>query len=87
MSSTEQTKGILTDSIGAMMHAEMLADIGILDARLLLEVPVAGFAAKRRTDDQLKRLGDDIVRGRADEAEHRVGGRSFHLTLLEAAMR
>ncbi len=83
--STDQIKGYLTDSIGMMMHAETLSDEGILEARLLLEVPVAGLAAKRRTDDQLGRLSNDVVRGKAHEAEHRVRGRSFHLTLLEAA--
>lgn len=83
--STDQIKGYLTDSIGMMMHAETLSDQGILEARLLLEVPATGLAAKRRTDEQLRRLGDDVVRGRAGEAEHRVRGRSFHLTLLEAA--
>ena len=75
----------LTDSIGMMMHAETLSDEGILEARLLLEVPVAGLAAQRRNDDQLKRLSDDVVRGKASEAEHRSRGRSFHLTMLEAA--
>ena len=83
--STDQIKGFLTDSIGMMMHAETLTDGGILEARLLLEVPVAGLAAKRRSDEQLKRLSDDIVRGKANDAEHRSRGRSFHLTLLEAA--
>ncbi len=83
--STDQIKGYLTDSIGMMMHAETLSDEGILEARLLLEVPVAGLAAQRRNEDQLKRLGDDVVRGKASEAEHRSRGRSFHLTMLEAA--
>jgi GntR family transcriptional regulator, transcriptional repressor for pyruvate dehydrogenase complex len=83
--STDQIKGYLTDSIGMMMHAETLSDEGILEARLLLEVPVAGLAAQRRSDDQLSRLAADVVRGKASEAEHRSRGRSFHLTLLEAA--
>lgn len=83
--STDQIKGYLTDSIGMMMHAETLTDEGILEARLLLEVPVAGLAAKRRTDAQLKRLGDGLVRGKANDDEHRVRGRAFHLTMLEAA--
>lgn len=83
--STDQIKGYLTDSIGMMMHAETLTDEGILEARLLLEVPVAGLAAERRNDDQLRRLANDVVRGKASEAEHRSRGRSFHLTMLEAA--
>lgn len=83
--STDQIKEFLTDSIGLMMHAETLTNEGILEARLLLEVPVARLAAQRRTDEQLKRLGGDVVRGPASEAEHRSRGRSFHLTLLEAA--
>ena len=83
--STDQIKGYLTDSIGLMMHAETLSDDGILEARLLLEVPVAGLAAERRNDDQLRRLANDLVRGKASEAEHRSRGRSFHLTMLEAA--
>lgn len=83
--STDQIKGYLTDSIGMMMHAETLSDQGILEARLLLEVPVAGLAAQRRNDEQLERLAADVVRGKASEAEHRSRGRSFHLTLLEAA--
>ena len=65
--STDQIKGYLTDSIGMMMHAETLSDEGILEARLLLEVPVAGLAAQRRNEDQLKRLADDVVRGKASE--------------------
>lgn len=83
--STEQIREYLTDSIGMMMHAETLTDEGILEARLLLEVPVARLAAKRRNDEQLKRLEGDLVRGRASDAEHRSRGRSFHLTMLEAA--
>ncbi len=83
--STDQIRGFLTDSIGLMMHAETLSDEGILEARLLLEVPVARLAAQRRNDEQLQRLGGDVLRGRASETEHRSRGRSFHLTLLEAA--
>lgn len=83
--STDQIRGFLTDSIGLMMHAETLTEEGILEARLLLEVPVARLAAQRRNAEQLQRLGSDVVRGRASEAEHRSRGRSFHLTLLEAA--
>lgn len=83
--STDQIRGYLTDSIGMMMQAETLTDDGILEARLLLEVPAAGLAAKRRNDDQLLRLSDDVARVKAPEAECRARGRSFHLTLLEAA--
>jgi GntR family transcriptional repressor for pyruvate dehydrogenase complex len=83
--STDRIKGYLTDSIGMMMHADTLSDEGILEARLLLEVPVAGLAAQRRSEEQLRRLGDDVVRGTAPATEHRSRGRSFHLTMLEAA--
>jgi GntR family transcriptional regulator, transcriptional repressor for pyruvate dehydrogenase complex len=75
--SADQIRGFLTDSIGLMMHAETLSDEGILEARLLLEVPVARLAAQRRNAEQLQRLGSDVVRGQASEAEHRSRGRSF----------
>ena len=81
----DQISGYLTDSIGMMMNAETLSSEGILEARLLLEVPVAGLAAKRRNDTQLHRLHTDLVRGKASPAEHHARGRSFHLTLFEAA--
>ncbi len=83
--SADRIKGYLTDSIGMMMHAETLTDEGVLEARLLLEVPVARLAAQRRSDQQLTRLGEDLVSRRASDAERRVRGRSFHLTLFEAA--
>ena len=81
-----QVSDYLESSLGLMSGG----DLGlpeILEARELLEVPVAGLAAARRTDEHLAQIQDLMV---ADHAHRERGAsftenRHFHKAVLAAA--
>lgn len=69
---------------GAGGGAGTVADL--LEVRELLEVPAAGYAARRRTQDQLARLRAALVDPRGEEpTEIYRANRDFHAGLLQAA--
>ena len=78
----------VSESIATMLAAESVSMSELLDARLFLEVPLAGMAARNATADTAKRLQEAI-----DAAEGHTPGTepfndadgTFHRILAEAA--
>jgi GntR family transcriptional regulator, transcriptional repressor for pyruvate dehydrogenase complex len=77
----------LETSFGLLSDSEHLTVDDLLEAREILEVPAAGFAALRRTEDHLDALrscfptrGEDASRAHLFE-----GNLRFHITIVEAA--
>lgn len=74
----------LTTSLAAMVGASDLSVWEMLEARILLEVPAAGIAAKNHTDDHIARL-TSLVPDQVPEIDDLFAvDLAFHQTLLEA---
>jgi GntR family transcriptional repressor for pyruvate dehydrogenase complex len=62
---------ILTDSVASMLSAHNIEIDELLETRMLLEVPLAGLAAQRATDEDIERLQAVLAgaEGHEDEQE------------------
>ncbi|MFA5773864.1 MAG: FadR/GntR family transcriptional regulator [Ilumatobacteraceae bacterium] len=76
----------LEANLGLLSGTHSLTVHDILETRVLLEVPAVGLAAKRRSEQHLKRLRSCIPTARADlDLGHRFEGNlQFHIAILEA---
>src|ERR687892_898906 len=76
----------LEASFGLLSDSEHLTVAHLLEAREILEVPAAGLAAVRRTDEHLTALRSCFpARGDASRAHLFEGNLLFHITIVEAA--
>jgi GntR family transcriptional regulator, transcriptional repressor for pyruvate dehydrogenase complex len=78
----------LSESIALMLSAQTISMSELLDARLSLEVPIAGRAAINASDEHIERLEQAIAEQEGNrpgsEAWNAADGR-FHATLAEAS--
>ncbi|HEX6460566.1 MAG TPA: FadR/GntR family transcriptional regulator [Thermoleophilaceae bacterium] len=77
----------ISDSIAAMISTESVSFCELLEARIVLEVPIAGLAAAAATEDTANTLDDCIARASKAEPGDRVfnaADTSFHETLAKA---
>jgi DNA-binding FadR family transcriptional regulator len=76
----------LEASFGLLSDSEHLTVDHLLEAREILEVPAAGLAAVRRTDEHLTALRSCFpARDEASRAHLFEGNLLFHITIVEAA--
>src|SRR5918992_794221 len=76
----------LEASFGLLSDSEHLTVDHLLEAREILEVPAAGLAAVRRTEEHLAALRSCFpARGDASRAHLFEGNLRFHITIVEAA--
>jgi GntR family transcriptional repressor for pyruvate dehydrogenase complex len=82
--STEDVEEYLRKSLAMLMRSQ-LSPAQILEARYFLEVPAAGVAAERRTDEQIAALRQSIeeLRGDPESANWRANNQ-FHNAILDA---
>ncbi|GAA1559916.1 FadR/GntR family transcriptional regulator [Kribbella lupini] len=82
--STGDVEEYLRKSLSMLMRSQLSAE-QILEARYFLEVPAAGVAAERRTEEQLQILRQSIEDLRADaESTNWRANNQFHNALLDA---
>jgi len=82
----EQVSESLVTGIGFLTGAAELSVAELLEARELLEVPAAGMAAARRSEDQLAALRSALPdRPGTDLSPTFESNRNFHVLVLEAA--
>ena len=76
----------LTASIGLLTDAHDLTLEELIEARMLLEVPAARLAARRRRHDDVQRLRASIPgdQTKLDTQEEFVQNSEFHTTLIES---
>jgi DNA-binding FadR family transcriptional regulator len=77
----------LSDSIASMLATDSVSLVEMLEARTVLEVPVAGLAAAAATDETAGALDAAIERASKGQPGDRVfsaADRSFHETLANA---
>jgi DNA-binding FadR family transcriptional regulator len=77
----------LSDSIGAMLATESISLSKLLEARIVIEVPVAGLAAAAATQETADALDAAIARASKAEPGDKVfnaADSSFHETLAKA---
>lgn len=80
-----QVSDYLETSIG-LMSGDQLSVEDILEAREILEVPAAGLAARRRTDEHLRALDEALAREGQRVGEHGFREhRQFHRVVVSAA--
>jgi len=76
----------LIDAIGMMLETGSVTLEELLDARLLLEVPLAGLAAYQPDEDELERLRDLVRLGVPSDPEARAtADAEFHQAIASAA--
>jgi GntR family transcriptional regulator, transcriptional repressor for pyruvate dehydrogenase complex len=78
----------VSESIATMLAAESVSLGELLDARLFLEVPLAGLAARHADDDTAARLQaaiDDATGEQPGTEPFNAADARFHLILAEAA--
>jgi DNA-binding FadR family transcriptional regulator len=78
----------LSESIALMLSAQSISMEELLDARLSLEVPIAGRAAAHATDEDIERLEQAIADQEGNEPGSEVWNTAdarFHATLAEAS--
>jgi DNA-binding FadR family transcriptional regulator len=81
----EQIAGYLGASLRLLTQADSLTIGQLAEARDILEVPAAGLAAQRRSDDQLQDLKATLFdRGQVTLAEAIESSKSFHAALVRA---
>jgi DNA-binding FadR family transcriptional regulator len=81
----EQIAGYLGASLRLLTQADSLTIGQLAEARDMLEVPAAGLAAQRRSDDQLQDLKATLFdRGQVTLAEAIESSKSFHAALVRA---
>lgn len=83
--SVEHVSSFLHSSITLMSDANDVTLEDLLEARALLEVPAARFAARRRRDDELDRLRDTIPDEplRMGPDQQFVYNQDFHLVVID----
>jgi GntR family transcriptional repressor for pyruvate dehydrogenase complex len=76
----------LSDAIGMMLETGSITLEELLDARLLLEVPLAGRAAYQPNEENLERLREAISKGVPNDPDRRAAiDAEFHRAIAEAA--
>jgi GntR family transcriptional repressor for pyruvate dehydrogenase complex len=76
----------LSDAIGMMLETGSVTLEELLDARLLLEVPLAGLAAYQPDEEVLGRLREALRDGVPNDPDRRAAiDAEFHRTIAEAA--
>lgn len=81
----EQISGYLEASLRLLAQADNLTIAQVAEARDLLEVPAAGLAAVRRTDDQLEELRRTLFQPAEVTAEKAVElNKAFHSVLMRS---
>lgn len=75
----------LIESIEWLAMAEQITVGELLEAREMLEVPAAGLAAQRRTQEQLDGIEAALPEAPADLSPTFESSRNFHLLILTAA--
>ena len=81
----ERLTDYMEASLGLLAGAEELDVTELLEARLTIEVPAAGLAAKRRKKAHLDRLRDSLEDGQAIQEHGFEGNRAFHEIVVEAS--
>ncbi|MER7005918.1 GntR family transcriptional regulator [Dactylosporangium sp. NPDC000555] len=75
----------LETGIGLLTGAEEISIASLLEARILLEVPAAGFSAVRRSEEALKLIHETAVFSDNLDVAHRLEmNRGFHARVLSA---
>ena len=81
----EQIAGYLEAGLRLLTQADNLTIGQIAEARDMLEVPAAGFAAQRRSDAQLQELKATLyARGETSLEDAIASSKSFHAALVRA---
>ena len=81
----EQISGYLEASFRLLTQADSLSMQELADARDLLEVPAAGLAALRRSEDQLEELRDTLFVPELTAPERAMElNKSFHSVLMRS---
>jgi DNA-binding FadR family transcriptional regulator len=76
----------LSDAIGMMLETGSVTLEELLDARLMLEVPLAGLAAYQPDEEILERLHEALEQGVPDDPDRRAAiDAEFHRAIAEAA--
>jgi GntR family transcriptional regulator, transcriptional repressor for pyruvate dehydrogenase complex len=76
----------LSDAIGMMLETGSVSLEELLDARLLLEVPLAGLAAYQPNEENLERLREALREGVPDDPDRRAAiDAEFHRAIADAA--
>lgn len=81
----ERVTDYLETSLGLLAGAEELDVTELLEARLTIEVPAAGLAAKRRKAVHLERLRASREEGQVEQEHGFEGNRTFHEVVVEAS--
>ena len=82
--STDDVESYLRNSVSMLMRSQLSLD-QILEARSFLEVPAAGLAAERRTDEHMSVLERAIEELAFHDREQLwAANHLFHTTLLDA---
>ncbi len=79
---------MVSESVASMLAAETLELDELLETRLIVEVPLAGLAAQRATEEDVAHLRELVERGHAAvKADHGVReiDREVHRTIVKAA--
>jgi GntR family transcriptional repressor for pyruvate dehydrogenase complex len=82
--SPDSISAYLETGFGLLAGSERISILNLLEARIVLEVPAAGFSAIRRTDDDLHLIQEAIAGDDADVAYRLDMNRSFHARILSA---
>jgi DNA-binding FadR family transcriptional regulator len=83
--SPEQISGYLEASLRLLTQADSLTFGQLAEARDMLEVPAAGLAAQRRSDEQLQDLKMTLFdRGHVTVAQAIESSKAFHTALVRA---
>lgn len=81
----DQISSYLETSFGLLSRAEALSVDQLLEVRTVLEVPAAGFAASRRTDEIVQAIAKTLLEADgAIGANHFSRNWAFHKAVLEA---
>jgi GntR family transcriptional repressor for pyruvate dehydrogenase complex len=76
----------LSDAIGMMLETGSVTLEELLDARLLLEVPLAGLAAYQASEEDLRRMREALGREAEQDPEERAAiDANFHREIAAAA--
>jgi DNA-binding FadR family transcriptional regulator len=78
----------LSDSIATMLEAESVSLVELVEARILLEVPLAGLAALNATDETVMELEEAIAASEGIHAasdEFRLADARFHRAIARTA--
>ncbi len=77
----------LSQSMSLLVSLNQIDTLQVLEMRKTLEVAIAGFAAERRSDDDLVKMNEaieEMVAGLAAEQRHVAADLAFHLAVAHA---